>query len=77
MTAFRGGVGTWVPKDVNEITRWDSRISVIDQFQLYRNIPRDSVSVGIRRFMDYNDEKGESRIIRLRGDVKETYEVTG
>jgi len=65
MYPFRGRAGTWVPKDINEIARWDSRISVIDQFPLYRNIPRDSLSAEMRRFMDYNDEGGSS-IIHLR-----------
>jgi len=66
MTAFRGRVGAWVPKDINEITRWDSRISVIDQFPMFKNIPRDSLSAEMRRFMDYNDGRGESSIIHLR-----------
>jgi len=66
MTALRGRVGTWVPNDINEIARWDSRISVIDQFPLFKNIPRDSLSAETRRFMDYNDERGDSSIIHLR-----------
>jgi len=66
MTAFRGRVGTWVPKDINEITRWHSRISVIDQFPMFKNIPRNSLSAEMRRFMDYNDGRGESSIIHLR-----------
>ena len=66
MTAFRGRVGTWVPEDISEMTRWDSRISVIDQFPTFKNIPRDSFSAEIRRFMDYNDGRGESSIIHLR-----------
>ena len=66
MTVFRGRVGTWVPEDISEMARWDSRISVIDQFPMFKNIPRDSLNAEIRRFMDYNDERGESRIIHLR-----------
>ena len=42
MTAFRGGVGMWALEDVNEFTKWDNRISVSDQFPVYRNPPRDS-----------------------------------
>ncbi len=66
MTAFRGGVGMWALEDVNEFTEWDSRIAVLDQFPLYRNIPRDSLSADARRLMDYSDESGGSNIIHLR-----------
>jgi O-methyltransferase involved in polyketide biosynthesis len=66
MYPFRGRAGAWLPKDINEITKWDSRICVIDQFPLYRNIPRDSLSAEMRRFMDYNDERGGLSIIHLR-----------
>jgi len=66
MTAFRGRVGTWVPNDINEIARWDSRISVIDQFPMFKNMPRDSLSAEMRRFMDYSDERIGSSIIHLR-----------
>jgi O-methyltransferase involved in polyketide biosynthesis len=66
MTAFRGGVGPWALEDVDEFTKWDKRIAVLDQFPLYRNIPRDSVSSEMRRVMDYSDEYGGSNIIHLR-----------
>lgn len=29
-------------EDANEMTMWDNRITVVDQFPLFRNIPRDS-----------------------------------
>jgi len=66
LIALRGKTGTWVPKDIHEITRWDNRITVIDEFPMFKNIPRDSLSEEMRRFMDYNDERGESSIIHLR-----------
>ena len=56
----------WTLEDANEIMKWDNRITVLDQFPLYRNIPRDSVSADMRRVMDYSDESGESNIIHLR-----------
>jgi O-methyltransferase involved in polyketide biosynthesis len=57
----------WVLEDANEITKWDDRITVIDQFPIYRNIPRDpSLSIEIRQFMDYNDKRGGSSIIHVR-----------
>jgi O-methyltransferase involved in polyketide biosynthesis len=66
MTTFRGGVGMWAVEDLNEFTKWDNRITVIDQFPLYRNIPRDSVSTEMRRAMDYSDESKRSSIFHLR-----------
>ena len=59
--------GRWTLKDANEIAKWDSRITVIDQFPLYRNISRHpSLSADIRQFMDYSDKSGGSNIIHLR-----------
>jgi hypothetical protein len=66
MTSFSGRVGMWTLKDASEFTKWDNRITVIDQFPMYQNIPRDSLSAEMRRFMDYSDEKGGSSIIHLR-----------
>jgi O-methyltransferase involved in polyketide biosynthesis len=63
---FRGGVGRWTLEDASEFTKWDSRITVIDQLPMFKNIPRDSVSAEIRKFMDYSDERGKSSIIHLR-----------
>ena len=66
MTAFRGGVSMWALDDVNEFTKWDSRITVLDQFPMYRNIPRDSLSTEMRRLMDYGDEREGASIFHLR-----------
>jgi len=70
MTAFSHipseRVDMWAPKDANEITKWDSRITVIDQFPLSKNIPRDSLSADMRRLMDYFDESGGLNIFHLR-----------
>ncbi len=66
MTSFCGGVSKWALKDANEFTKWDNRITVIDQFPMFKNIPRDSLSADVRRFMDYNDERKESSIVHLR-----------
>ena len=56
----------WALEDANEITKWDNRITVLDQFPLYRNIPRGSVSADMRQFMDYSDESRIFNIIHLR-----------
>ena len=66
MTAFRGGVGMWTVGDANEFTKWDNRITVIDQFPMFKNIPRDSLSADMRRVMDYSDESGRASIFHLR-----------
>ena len=66
IASSRSSAGGWTLEDANEITKWDSRITVIDQFSLFRNIPRDSLSADIRRLMDYSDKTGRSNIFHLR-----------
>ena len=66
---FRGyqkGFGMWALKDANEITEWDNRFTILDQFSFYKNILRNSLSVDIQRLMDYGDKSGRSTIIHLR-----------
>lgn len=63
---FLGGYGFWAPRDANEFTMLDHRITVLDQFPLFTNIPRDSLNADLRRLMDYCDEWGRSRIFLLR-----------
>lgn len=54
-------------EDANEMTAWGNRITVVDQFPLFRDIPRDpSLSRSIRQFMDYTDEKGRIKIFHMR-----------
>ena len=65
-TLSNWGLVKWTLEDANEITKWDNRITVIDQFPLYRNIPRDSLSADIRQFMDYSDRRRISNIIHLQ-----------
>jgi len=64
--SFRGGVDVWEVEDAHEITKWDGRFTVIDQFPIFKNIPRDSLDANMRRFMDYSDERARSSIIHLR-----------
>ena len=58
--------GRWTLDDVNKITKWDSRITIIDQFPMFKNIKRDSLSTDIRQFMDYSDKNGRLNIFHLR-----------
>jgi len=65
MKSYRKGWRSTL-EDADKITKWDSRITVIDQFPLYRNIPRDSVSADIQRVMDHSDDSGRVSIFHLR-----------
>jgi O-methyltransferase involved in polyketide biosynthesis len=64
---MKGATVKWTLKDVTKITKWDKRITVIDQLPLFRNIPRDpSWGIGIRRFMDFSDKYRILNIFHLR-----------
>jgi hypothetical protein len=65
-SSFRGGASMWMKGDVNGSTKWDSRITVIDQFPMFKNIPRDSLSTDMRKLMDHSDESRGSSIFHLR-----------
>jgi len=66
MTAFCGGGVMWALEDANEITKWDNRITVLDQFPMFKNIQRDSLSADMRRVMDYIDETRGLNIFHLQ-----------
>lgn len=61
-----GEVGMWAPKHANEITKWDNRITVVDQFPLSKNIPQDLLSADMRKLMGYFDKSGGWNIFHLR-----------
>jgi O-methyltransferase involved in polyketide biosynthesis len=64
---MKGATVKWALRDANEITKWDSRITVIDQVPLFRNIPRDPLwGIGTRRFMDFSDKFKILNIFHLR-----------
>ena len=56
----------WALEDANEITKWDNRITVLDQFPMFKNIQRDSLSADMRRVMDYIDETRGLNIFHLQ-----------
>ena len=66
MKSFRGGADAWALEDAREIEKWDSRITVIEQLPLFKDIPRESLGADMRRFMDYSDERAVSSIVHLR-----------
>jgi O-methyltransferase involved in polyketide biosynthesis len=61
------GFVRWTLEDANEITKWDNRITVVDQFPMFKNISKDpSLSRAVQRFMDWSDEHSRSNIFLLR-----------
>jgi len=61
------GFVRWTLDDANEITKWDNRITVIDQFPMFKNISKDpSLGRDAQRFMDWSDEHSRSNIFLLR-----------
>jgi len=64
---IKGAAVKWALRDANEITKWDDRITVIDQVPLFRNIPRDpSWGIGTGGFMDFSDKFKILNIFHLR-----------
>lgn len=66
IASSRDSAGGWTLEDANDITKWDRRVIVIDQFPLFKNIPRDSLSTDVRSLMDYSDKSKKSNIFHLR-----------
>jgi O-methyltransferase involved in polyketide biosynthesis len=57
----------WALEDANEMKKWDTRITVIDQFPLFTNIPRDpSLGIIVRRFMDFSERYKLTNICHLK-----------
>ena len=57
----------WTLRDANKITKWDTRITVIDQFPLFKSIPRDPAwSIDMLRFMDISERCRLTNIFHLR-----------
>ena len=66
-TGVENAVIKWALKDVNEMTKWDKRITVVDQVPYFKNIPRDPAwGEEIRRQMDSNDRLGVFKIVHVR-----------
>ena len=66
-SAIPGGeVGMWAPKQANEITKWDNRITVLDQVSLSKNIPQDLLSPDMRKLVEYFDKSGGWNIFHVR-----------
>ncbi len=61
------GLRKWALEDANEMKKWDTRITVIDQFPLFTNILRDpSLGINLRRFMDFSERYKLTNIFHLK-----------
>jgi hypothetical protein len=57
----------WAMKDARTITKWDNRIKVLDQFPLFKDIPRDSAwGRSVTRWMNLSDRNGMMNVVHLR-----------
>jgi O-methyltransferase involved in polyketide biosynthesis len=57
----------WVLKDVNEMTKWDKRITVVDQVPYFKNIPRDpGWDMKIKLRMNINDKFKIFKIVHIK-----------
>ena len=57
----------WTLKDANKITKWDTRIKVVEQFPYFRDIPRNPAWGGrTKRWMDFVDKHKTSNIFHLQ-----------
>jgi hypothetical protein len=56
----------WTLEDARTITKWDDRIAVLDQFPLFKDIPRDPAwGRSVIRWMD-PDKNGAMNVVHLR-----------
>jgi len=71
-TGVENAVIKWALKDVNEMTKWDKRITVIDQVPYFKNIPRDPAwGEEIKRRINVNDTHKIFKIVHLRVNPRE------
>jgi hypothetical protein len=57
----------WALKDARTITKWDNRIEVLDQFPLFKDIPRDPAwGASVNRRMNLSDKNGFMNVVHLR-----------
>jgi O-methyltransferase involved in polyketide biosynthesis len=64
---MKGSMTKWALKDARAIREWDHRITVVDQFPLFKNIPRDPAwGTSIKRWVNFVDRFGIRNIVHLR-----------
>jgi hypothetical protein len=64
---MHGSKTKWALTDARAITGWDNRIAVVDQFPVFKNIPRNRAwSTSIKQWMDFVDRHRMRNIVHLR-----------
>jgi hypothetical protein len=54
-------------KDARTITKWDNRIKILDQFPLFKDIPRDpGWGRSVTRWMNLSDKNRMMNVVHLR-----------
>jgi len=67
MRRMRMETTKWALKDARTITKWDNRIKVLDQFPLFKDIPRDPAwGRPVTRWMNLSDRNGMMNVVHLR-----------
>jgi len=57
----------WALKDARTITKWDTRIKVLDLFPLFKDISRDPArGRSVTRWMNLSDRRGSMNVVHLR-----------
>lgn len=64
---MQGSTTKWALKDARAILEWDDRFVIIDQFPIFKNIPRSyALDSSIRRWMNFIDRFRMRNIFHLK-----------
>ena len=64
---MHGSTTKWALKDARTITGWDNRLVLLDQFPLFRDIPREPAwSASTKLWMNFIDSQKITNIVHLR-----------
>lgn len=61
-----GSAMKWALEDADNLTRWDNRITVVDQFSYFRGIPYDPAWGEDPRRIHVIDEQKLMRLVHVR-----------
>jgi O-methyltransferase involved in polyketide biosynthesis len=57
----------WALKDARTITKWDNRIKILDQFPLFKDVPRDPAwGRSVERWMNFSDRNRMMNVVHLQ-----------
>ncbi len=64
---MKGSTTKWALKDARKIAGWDKRINVLDQFPLFKDVPRDPAwGTSLTRWMNFVDRHRIRNIVHLQ-----------